>query len=191
MSVYLISEQTLKDTTVLNENVDPKLIAPAILEAQDIEIQSILGSTLYNKVLSLIPSGVISTAPYANYKLLLDSFIQPSLKYYVLSELIFPMTFKLMNKSVATRSSEFAQGIGSDEIGFNQQFYKDKAEYYATRMINYLRQNQTLFPEYLAIVSPGLTTIYPRGTAYTNGMYLIDEARFCMIRDNHLYKYGN
>jgi len=191
MATYLISEQTLKDTTVLNENVDPKLIAPAILEAQDIEIQAILGSTLYNKVLSLIPSGVISTAPYANYKTLLDSYIQPSLKYYVLSELIFPMTFKLMNKSVASRSSEFSSSISSDEIGMNQEFYKNKAEYYATRMINYLRDNQSLFPEYLQLSSTGFSTIYPRGTAYTNGMFLYDEAYFCMIRDNHVYKYGN
>lgn len=191
MATYLISEQTLKDTTVLNENVDPKLIAPAILEAQDIQIQQILGSTLFAKVISLIPSGTISTAPYVNYKTLLDNYIQPALKYYVLGELIFPMTFKLMNKSVATRGSENATSIGKDEISMNVDYYSNKAEYYATRMINYLRDNQSLFPEYLQVPTAGFSTILPRGTAYTNGMFLYDESYFGMVRDGKVYKYGN
>ena len=101
MSIYLISEQAIKDNTILNENVDPRLIAPAILEAQDIHIQTIIGSNLYNTVKGMIPSGVISLTANVNYKTLLDSYIQPALKYYVLSELVFPMTVKMLNKSVA------------------------------------------------------------------------------------------
>ncbi len=39
---------------------------------------------------------------------LLDSYIAPCLKYYTLTEAMLPMTFKLMNKSVASRESDNA-----------------------------------------------------------------------------------
>jgi hypothetical protein len=175
MSIYLISEQTIKDTTILNENVDPRLIAPAIMEAQDIHIQTLIGSNLYNTVKGMIPSGVISLTANVNYKTLLDSYIQPALKYYVLAELVFPMTAKLMNKSVATRSGEFSSSISLDEVAKVTEHYKNKAEWYAQRLISYLKDNHTLFPEYLTNIPAGFSTILPKRTSYTNGMFLGDD----------------
>ena len=175
MSIYLISEQAIKDNTILNENVDPRLIAPAILEAQDIHIQTIIGSNLYNTVKGMIPSGVISLTANVNYKTLLDSYIQPALKYYVLSELVFPMTVKMLNKSVATRTGENSQPVSMDDMAKVTEVYKNKAEWYAQRMVNYLKDNHTLFPEYLTNIPPGFSTILPQKTSYTNGMFLGDD----------------
>jgi len=177
MSIYLISEQAIKDNTILNENVDPKLIAPAILESQDIHIQSLIGSGIYNKILSLIPSGAISLPANINYKTLLDSYLQPTLKYYVLSELVLPMTIKLMNKSVSTRSAENSSPISIDDMALVTESFKNKAEWYGQRMINYLKDNYTLFPEYLTIIQSAYSTIIPKQNSYTCGMFLdnVDE----------------
>ena len=185
MSVYLISEQAIKDNTILNENVDPKLIAPAILESQDMHIQTLIGSGMYNKVVSLIPSGAISLPANVNYKTLLDSYIQPCLKYYVLSELVLPMTIKLMNKSIATRSAENSNAISIDDMALVTETFRNKAEWYGQRMINYLKDNYTLFPEYLTIIQSAYSTILPKQASYTCGMFLdsIDE-KYKMIFPN-------
>ena len=72
MAVYLISEQATKDTTILNDNVDSKLIGPAILET-GIYLQSYLGSNLYNKVKSLVSAGTIGSGGNCIIRVLLTT----------------------------------------------------------------------------------------------------------------------
>lgn len=176
-----ISETALKDTTVLNENVDPKLISPAIIEAQDMFIQTILGSALYNRIDALIPSGNISLPANAVYKTLLDDYIQPALKYYTLAELVLPMSFKLMNKSIASRSSEFSNPISSDEFALVRENFMNKAEWYGKRLINYLRDNTLIYPEYMTTITINYSTIMPKSNSFTNGMFLGDEDDECRM----------
>jgi len=171
MAVYLISEQAIKDTTILNDNVDSKLIGPAILEAQDMHLQSYLGSNLYNKVKSLVSAGTIGSGGNSYYKGLIDNYIQPCLKYYVLADLCIPMTVKMMNKSIATRSADNAQPISLDDIAMLSENLMNKAEWYAQRMINYLMDNPSHFPEYP--LSDGThSNIRAKKSAYTGGMFL-------------------
>ena len=79
-------------------------------------LQSYLGSNLYNKVKSLVSAGTIGSGGNSYYKGLIDNYIQPCLKYYVLADLCIPMTVKMMNKSIATRSAENSQPISLDDI---------------------------------------------------------------------------
>ena len=58
--VFLISEANLRQFTDLNNNVDSKLLSSAIRESQDIEIQRILGTKLYNKILDDIQNNTLS-----------------------------------------------------------------------------------------------------------------------------------
>ena len=46
--VFIISEANLRQFTDLNNNVDSELLKNAIREAQDIELQRILGTKLYD-----------------------------------------------------------------------------------------------------------------------------------------------
>lgn len=181
MRNQFISETAIKDTTILNENVDPKLIVPAILESQDIHIQEIIGSSLYNKIDSLIPSGVISQPANVAYKNLLDNYIQPALKYYVQGELVLPMTVKLMNKSIATRSADNASPISLDDMALVRDTFMNKAQWYAERLTNFLRDNTTLYPEYYSSTDSGYSVIRPKGTAYKTNMYLGPDDDECKM----------
>jgi len=175
MSVYLISEQRIKDNTVVNDNVDPKLIAPAILEAQDIHIQSIIGSQLYQKIKTLVVSGTIATYNGGTYLTLLDTYIRPSLQYYTMYELVIPMTIKLMNKSIASRTGEFSNPVTKEDFQIIQENFKNKAEFYGERLIDFLRDNSTTYPEYSLTSTSGYAVIYPKKSSYTSGMYLGDD----------------
>ena len=84
---------------------------------------------------------------------------------------MLPMTFKFMNKSVASRNSENATPISPQELTLIEQRYRDKAEYYAERLRDYLKENPTKYPKFLNPGS-GFDVIRPKNTAFFGGMYL-------------------
>jgi hypothetical protein len=88
-----------------------------------------------------------------------------------LTEAMLPMTFKLMNKSVASRESDNARAVSVEEMTLIEGRYRDKAEYYANRLRDYLRTNTNDYPLFL---NPGNTidTIRPKSTAFSGGIYL-------------------
>ena len=54
MAVLFVSETYIKNNSVIDENVDMRLILPAIRDAQELRIHPILGTPLYKS--SLLPS---------------------------------------------------------------------------------------------------------------------------------------
>ena len=165
--VFFISTTYLKDNTPINENVDDKLLKTSIKESQEIYIRDIIGSGLYNE---LQTQALANTLTQLNTTLL-DTYVAPCLKYYTLTEAMLPMTFKLMNKSVASRESDNARAISVEEMTLIEGRYRDKAEYYANRLRDYLRANTNSYPLFL---NPGSTfdTIRPKNTSFQGGIYL-------------------
>jgi hypothetical protein len=165
--VYFISVTFLKDNTPINENLDDKLLKSAIKEAQEVYIRDIIGSGIYDELQVQTFNGNVT----ADNTTLLDSYIAPCLKYYTLVESMLPMTFKFLNKSVSSRQAEFAQPVTPQELTLIEQRYRDKAEYYAERLRNFLKEYPQIYPKYLNPGS-GFDVIKPKNTALFGGMYL-------------------
>jgi hypothetical protein len=165
--VYFISTTYLIDNSPLNENLDPKLLKSSIKEAQEIYIRDVIGSGIYNELQDQAYNGTLT----ADNTTLLDSYIAPCLKYYTLTESMLPLTFKFMNKSVASRNSENATPISTSELTMIEQRYRDKAEYYAERLRDYLKENPNKYPKFLN-PGTGFDVIRPKNTAFLGGMYL-------------------
>jgi hypothetical protein len=165
--VYFISSTFLKEHTPINENVDDKILKNAIQEAQEIYIRDVVGSGIYNQLQTQAFNNTLSTAN----KTLLDSYIAPCLKYYTLTESMLPMTFKMLNKTLGTRTSDNTQPVTIDEMTMVERRYRDKAEYYAQRLREFLQANSTIYPLYF---NPGSTidTIRPHNTQLFGGIYL-------------------
>jgi hypothetical protein len=167
MAVIFISEQALKDNSIINENVDMKVLLPVIKLAQEKFMLPILGTGLYNEIKAQVSAVTVSVLN----KTLLDDYIQPALIWWIMAEAPMPLTYKFMNKSVATRSSENASPASLNDLLKLEERFKDNAQWYSQRITNYLLANHTLYPLYL---SPGNTidTIIPKKTMYSTGMYL-------------------
>jgi response regulator of citrate/malate metabolism len=165
--VYFISADKLKEDTVISENTDNKLIAPTILMVQDIYIQNILGTSLYNELKAQIQSNSVS----ALNQTLLNEYLQNAIKYYCMAELCLPLTYKFMNKSIVTKNSENSTVASPQQLSQIKNYYLNHAEWYAKRIVKYLQENQTLYPLWLG----GNTTIdaiQPRTNTYHTGMFL-------------------
>lgn len=165
--VYFISADKLKEDTVINENTDNKLISPTILMAQDIYIQSILGTSLYTELKNQIQNNTVSTL---NQTLLTD-YLQTAIKYYCMAELTTPLTYKFMNKSIVVKNSENSTTVSPEQLSQIKNYYLNHAEWYAKRIVKYLQENQTQYPLWLG-GNTAIDDIQPRTNTYTTGMFL-------------------
>ena len=59
--VLMFTADYYKRNSVVNLNVDSELIHPQIVKAQNMNIERVLGSDLFNLVLTEIEAGVVST----------------------------------------------------------------------------------------------------------------------------------
>lgn len=169
MSVLFISEQTLKDRSIINDNVDMKIVRFAIETAQDIYIHPVLGTDLYEAIQAGITGNSLTTAETT----LLDTYIRNTLIFYTLTELPMPLTYKFYNKSLVKKTSENSELPTMSETIDIMNYYKNRAEWYEDRLVKYLKESQrtNIFPEY-TLWSSRIDAIRPKRYSYTTSIYL-------------------
>jgi hypothetical protein len=170
-NVLFISEQTLKDRSLLQDNVDPKLIKPTIKHCQDMFIEPILGTGLYRELQDQITNNNVTVL---NAKLL-DLYITDCLSWYVASEMVMSLGYKLTNKNVLRKTSENSETSSLNDLFSLMEYYKNKAEWYAQRITDYLIEFITDYPLYNNAGS-GVDIIQPNGTSFQSSIYLGESA---------------
>jgi hypothetical protein len=166
-NILFISETTLKDRSLLQDNVDPKLIRPTIKQTQDMYIEPILGTGLYQELQEQIEDNSLTVLN----KKLLDLYVTDCICWYVASEMVMSLGFKMTNKNVLRKQSENSNEGSLSELFDLMNYYKNKAEWYAQRITNYLCENIVDYPLYNN-PGNGVDIIHPNGSSYSTGMYL-------------------
>ncbi len=164
-----ISENRLKESTTINQNVDTELLVPNIKIAQDKYILTKLGSDLDNKLQTLIQDGELGDSGNENYKTLVNTYIQPALVQWTFYESIVFLGFKFQNKDIMRKNSETGTPASLDDIKFLRQEVRNTAEWYTERLVDYLCHNNDLFPEYSTNTNED---VRPSRKNYFNGMNL-------------------
>ena len=162
-----ISENRLKESTTINQNVDTELLIPNIKIAQDKYILTKLGSDLDNKLQELIQNGELGDAGNENYQKLVNTYIQPALIQWTFYESIVFLGFKFQNKDIMRKNSETGTPASLDDIKFLRQEVRNTAEWYTERLVDYLCHNNNLFPEYTSNTNED---VRPSRKNYFNGM---------------------
>lgn len=145
--VLLISEDYLKSESMIDNNMSGKYLLSAIKVAQDIELQSILGTSLLESIQKKIFDNTIKLKEYSIYKDLLDNKIQPFLVYQVLSEITMLTAYKMSNFGVMQSSDDKDLAVDNKQVNQVRNFYQNKANVYKERLQNYLVYHKSEFPE--------------------------------------------
>ena len=167
--VLFISEAKLKDSTAINLNVDPQILLPYVLQAQRIHIETKLGTTLYQKLESLITAGTIGNVGNEAYKTLVDEFIGDCLPSWAFHMCIPYLRFKTENGNIYSKTSETGNALSTEEAQHLREEVRNNAEYFTERMIQYITNNISSFPEYNTNSGADIS---PDQNAYYNGMNL-------------------
>lgn len=142
--VLFITRNDLVRFTSTNGNVDPDKFFQMIKIAQDLHIQGYLGSKLFDKLKEDIKNSTLVDP----YKSLLDDYIKPMTIHYAMIEYLPFASYEIGNKGVYKRTSETGETVSKDEVDSLIEKYRDLAQHYTQRFIDFMCFNQSSFPEY-------------------------------------------
>jgi hypothetical protein len=144
IGVYLISEDTLKTETILNDNVSAEYFGPSIECAQEIYLQQLIGTSLLNDLCEKVRDNRLND----DDKTLLDEYITPYLKFKVLAEVTLPIAFKYRNAGIVQTNNEYVYNTGLKDAQQLATHYDQRANFFAIRLTDWLCANSTKFPAY-------------------------------------------
>ena len=181
--VLFISEDKLKDSTAINMNVDVNFLLPYVRIAQKKYIETKLGTNLFEAIQLMISGGTISLPANANYKTLLDDYIADVLVHYAFYEVLPFLRYKVQNNNVVSKTAENSNPLSRAEAQDLRSEISNTAQFYTERLVDYLCNNNNLFPEYSTNTG---SDVNPDSNAYYQGMNLerqiIDDTKIT-IRD--------
>lgn len=166
--VDFINVDSVKELSLIDENVDNKLLIPTLRMVQDIYLQPILGTPLYEDFKTKITADTTLNS-YPTYKALLQDYIKPVLIYYMCMRSIFALRYRLMNKGVLVKNSENSSAADSIELKVLKDEFRMTAESYAELLTKYLKENTSTFPLYDDLTETGMNA---KSTNYTTGIDL-------------------
>ena len=168
--VYLINPAVVKDITNLSDNLSDKYIRSALREAQDIGLNQVLGTRLLEKLYTLVSTGEIKNTENAKYKKLLDSHISYYLAYETITNVVVIASVKIDNAGAVTSEAEKTNGLELKDIFKIESYYRQKADFYKSRLQAYLRMEHDNFPE--LEYEDAYNTLAEIETAYTSTIFL-------------------
>mgnify|MGYP003153193044 FL=1 len=143
-TALFINRTDLVKNSILDGNVDTDKFIQFIKIAQQIDIQNLLGTDLYNKISADIIAGNLA----GNYLSLVNTYVQPTLIWFAQMNYIPFAAYQIKNGGVFKHSSETAQNVDKNEVDYLVAKAREYANYYSTRLVDYLSFHNDLFPEY-------------------------------------------
>jgi len=164
-TALFVSENMLKQSTAINMNVSTDLILPYIIQSQKLYLEPKLGTELYNEINDEIVAANVST----NNKTLLNEYISPMLVNWAFYHVIPFLRFKVENGNIYSKTSETGNALSTEESQHLREEIRNTAEYYTERLIEYIKNNTSLYPKYSTNSGADIS---PDSNAYYNGMNL-------------------
>lgn len=144
--VQLISMDYIYKRSPVPDNVNADVIQSMVFEAQEMYIETKLGTDLYEDILQKVYDGSITGS--TNETILLENYIQPALLWNVLYMSVLNSYIKTTNKGMNKLTSEYSESSSKDEIMFVRNSYKEYADNRMDRLYSYLLANESSFPLY-------------------------------------------
>lgn len=154
-NVYLISESTLKKKSLISDPTISVYIKSSIECAQKIGLRGIIGECLLEKLQYLVVTKneagtglLINEEEYVNYKNLLNEQVTDYLCYATMSYAVINLRDKFRNAGVVNTTDNNYQQPQHQEITYTKRYFDDLAQYYGTRLREYIVTNKEWYPEY-------------------------------------------
>ena len=182
--VLLISANKVKAFSEVNDNVDEKLLLSNIQIAQDLGLQTLLGTSFYNHILSAAQGGTLTSAENN----LLQNYIQPYLLWRATWESLPTLWMRIMNKSVIVGNTEQGTAVGKGDLTYLRNIHQNRYEFYAQRLMDEIKNNPGDYPLYFSYTSTD--GMPPSKENYYSGIYFDSGFRRLPKVGTARYGYG-
>lgn len=129
MGVLLVSETKLKAFTNINKNVDMDVLKAEIQIAQDIDLQTILGTKFYKQLQNQVSA--TGNTFNADEKELVDDYIQPYLIQTAYFNAMPQLMYRTMNRGIVSGEMENASPIDIETMKYLRSVQKARADFYS------------------------------------------------------------
>lgn len=164
-----ISRNDIIKNTPLNGSIDADKLLPFVRTAQEKQMYNLLGTVLYEYLQAQILAGT----PFTGYYLdLMNDHVKPTLIWYSVVEYVPFSQISFKSEGAVKHLSDQSVAPTQKEIDYLKEQARQNADWYATRLQNYLIAYSNEIPQYLESVG-NLTQIYPdMANAYFGGINL-------------------
>jgi len=155
---YLIDIDSLKALSLVHTNVEVDVLRNVLRRSQDMYIEPIIGSALYQRLLA----GVEADDLTANELILVNDYIAMVLSISVELRIADAITTEIRNIGVGVATEQNFQASNPNNLERGKDItYKDLT-FYKNRLKRYLCENETLYPLFSSTNQYG---IKPEGAA--------------------------
>ena len=166
-----ISRNDIIKNSPLQGAIDADAILPFVRTAQIKYIKDLLGTVLYDFIGAQILAGTTDTLS-VYYQDLINEHIKNTLIWYSCVEYIPFSSVSFKSNGAVKHLSDQSVAPSKTDIDFLTGKCQSNADYFATRMQNYLIAYSVQIPQYLQTVG-NATMIFPNmGNAYFGGIQL-------------------
>jgi hypothetical protein len=162
-----INRTDLIRNSIMDGNISTDKFIQFIKIAQEIDVQQIMGTDLYNGLSDAMPN--IEDAGNERWKKILDDYIVPMLIWYAQSNYYPFAAYQVKQGGVFKHTSENSVSVDKNEVDFLVEKARTNAEWYSRRFIDFMCFNETTYPEYTSNTNDD---IYPSHDATFNGWVL-------------------
>ena len=140
---YFLSIQTWGEYGYTNINTDTKKLLPIIAAVQRTQIEQVIGTTLYNKLVTDIKADSVAGL----YETLLKEHITPTMIALCDIKATFHTTYQITNKTTGKNSDEHIQANDRTENNDLRSELTKDAEAYMSKLKAFLCDNWENIPE--------------------------------------------
>jgi hypothetical protein len=186
-TVLLISETKLKAFTTINQNVDMALLTSCIYMAQELGLQTLIGTKGYDYYMNLVKSVQLSGGTMSSAdRIMLDDYIAPYLIHRAYYEAMPEIFARKMNKAIVVGNTEQGASIDMKGMAYLRDIEQGRYEFYAQRMQDRIRSYSNDYPWYYSYSDKdGMPN---SKQTYFSGIHIAPGLRYPPRRDSW---YGN
>lgn len=144
--IFLTSEAFIRSNVNINDEVHGKYVQAAMREAQDINLQQVLGTRLMKKLQDMVSGNTINNEGNEVYKECLDK-CKWYLMYCTVARLMAITGVHVGNFGPNQPVDENMQSMRLSDIFQMEQYYVNKADHYCLELQNWLMEKHNELPE--------------------------------------------
>jgi hypothetical protein len=140
--IQFLTVDELKDSSPIENNVDEKILNQCIIEFQELELEPLLGTALYQRLNNVLVSGAtIQGYTYSVADTLLFAKIKPVMLYGSLLYSLAPLHYKVTNKGVQKLNDANAQTGDRTDLESLRASYLFKLDRYQSILKSHLHND--------------------------------------------------
>lgn len=144
MESTIVTAEQLKTLTSLSQNIDCELLNPHLLISQQLYIEPVLGTALYNDIISRYDNNALT----GDTQTLYEDYIVQAIGFAAWFSAAPFLNYKTQRAGIQTLSSPDNTPVTVEELSLYIARVETMKNFYLDRLRDYLYANQTLFPLY-------------------------------------------